>query len=411
MAGRASTDVNKHPRKAAMRRRGVALMGGTVGVFAAAAAMATGSAVTAAPAKADIDALLDPIIQPLITSLSDSIAGFDPSAAADLTSWGDSLLSSLNSIDLALPAASEPASAVAAADSPTSGTYDIPLTVQEATEPTVDVSVGGGPSVPMLVDTGSSGLVVPWESLGTNDFQALENLFQLGAPSNYGISGYSGGVDYLYLTYNSVPTDYGDGVLDTNGPVDVEVLSWPTSFSSPPNFETFLSDDDSSGILGIGADTAGPTTSPLEADGFNGVLVNIPGKDLVVEPTAPTGGDTIAGAPLTSGTLTEVVTNSSNQTVGSGLIYNDVDSGGVYGNIPSSIASNVAQGDTVSVYNGSTLLYTYQVGTDSLGQSEAPESVSGIGTAGNPIDSGVEPFLQEPIYIDYPNDTMTFYPK
>ena len=92
------------------------------GAFLAAAAMATGSAVTAAPAKADFEDLLDPIIQPLLTSLTDSLAGFDPAAAADLTSWTDSLLSSLNLIDLgaALPLTAEDSDEAVAAISPTS---------------------------------------------------------------------------------------------------------------------------------------------------------------------------------------------------------------------------------------------------------------------------------------------------
>ncbi len=53
MAGRDSTNGNKQSRDAGVRRRGVVIVGGAVGAFAAAAALATGSAVTAAPAKAD----------------------------------------------------------------------------------------------------------------------------------------------------------------------------------------------------------------------------------------------------------------------------------------------------------------------------------------------------------------------
>src|ERR1700734_3139777 len=134
-----------HDRKKQVRanvgRRLLVGMGASAGVFFAAAAMATGSA---GPAKADFEDLLDPIIQPILTSLTDSIGAFDPAAALDLTSWTDSFLASLNSIDLALPSAAEPASAVAAAaDSPTTGTYDIPITVQEDTEPTVQATVDG----------------------------------------------------------------------------------------------------------------------------------------------------------------------------------------------------------------------------------------------------------------------------
>ena len=82
MAGRDGIRGNNQSRKAKVRRRRVVIMGGAVGAFLAAAAMATGSAVTAAPAKADFEDLLDPIIQPILTSLTDSLAGFDPAAAA-----------------------------------------------------------------------------------------------------------------------------------------------------------------------------------------------------------------------------------------------------------------------------------------------------------------------------------------
>ena len=113
MTGHDGTKGNTQSRNAKVRRRRVVIMGGAIGAFLAAAAMATGSAVTAAPAKADFEDLLDPIIQPLLTSLTDSLAGFDPAAATDLTSWTDSLLSSLNSIDLALPSTAEPAASAA----------------------------------------------------------------------------------------------------------------------------------------------------------------------------------------------------------------------------------------------------------------------------------------------------------
>jgi hypothetical protein len=396
MAGR---DGKKQARSANVGRRLLVGMGAGAGVFFAAAAMATGSAVTAAPAKADFDALIDPIIQPILTSLT----AFDPAAATDLTSWTDSLLASLNSIDLAAPAASEPAAAVAAASSSTTGTYDIPITMQEVTEPTVQATVDGA-STTLLVDTGSSGLVIPYTDLGSNYLTQLESLFALGFPTGIGESGYSGGVDYIYLTYNNVPVDYLGGTgLDTSAPVDVEIFSFPTSLSSPADFQAFLADNQVTGILGIGANDSGPTTSPLYAAGYDGVTVNIPGHDLIVSPTNPgTAIDTLSGAPIVTKALTETVTTSTGTLVGSGSVSDDIDSGGVYGTIPSSIASStLAQGDKVSVYDGSTLLYQYTVGTDSLGTNEAPTVISGSG-----IDSGVEPFLTHPVYIDYANNTI-----
>ena len=383
-----------------------AKLAGAVGAFVAAAAMATGSAVTAAPAKADIDAFLDPLIQPLMTSLSDAIAGFDPAAATDLTSWTDSLLTSLNSIDVgaaALPSAAEPAAASASSGS---GVFDIPLTMQEVTEPSVNVAVEGGSSVPMLVDTGSSGLVLPWYEVGPFG----TGLFSLGLPTGINESGYSGGVDYLYLTYNNATVDYGDNVLTTtNTPIDVEILSWPTGPGSPPSFDQFLADDQVNGILGIGSHVGPSPEGPLEAAGYSGVLIDIPEGKLVVDSVNPLPSfDTLSGLPTPASALTETVTAPGGATVGTGPVYTDIDSGGVYGNIPSSIASSLAPGDKISVYDGNTLLYSYTVGTDSLGTSTAPEVVSGIGTADNPIDSGVEPYLLHPIYLDYATQKLFF---
>jgi hypothetical protein len=404
MAGRHST--NKQSRNAGMRRRGLVVVGGSVGAFAAAAAMATGSA---APAKADIiDTLLDPIIQPLITSMTDALAGFDPAAATDLTSYTDSLLSSLNSIDLALPSAAEPAAAVPASDS-TSGTYDIPITMMEGTEPTVQATVDGAPTT-LLVDTGSSGLVIPETDLGSNALTQLESLISLGVPSSIGESGYSGGVQYVYLVYDNVPTDYGNGALDTTGPVDVEIYSYnpsdPLSFLTNNAFQTFDQDNDVTGVLGIGDNTGGPTESPFQADGYQGVLLDInsqgTGGDLIVSPTNPdtpiNGDSTVSGAPISS--LYETVSNGGVVSGGSS-VSDDVDSGGVYGTIPSTLASDVQPGSVITVYSsqGGTELYQYTVGS----AGEEPTS-----TSGTSIDSGVLPFVGTPVYIDYANDTMTF---
>ncbi|MDT5021829.1 MAG: hypothetical protein QOI33_2353, partial [Mycobacterium sp.] len=359
------------------------------------------------------------IIQPFLTSLTDSIAVFDPAAALDLTSWTDSLLASLNtSFDFALPStdsalaaaatAAEPASSVAAAGA------TIPLTVLEGTEPAVNATIDGGTtSVPLLVDTGSSGLVLPYTDFGTNYFSQLEALYALGTPTGISESGYSGGVDYLYLTYNHVPVDYlgagGSTVLSTDGPVDVEIYSWDPSniFSYFTNdaFQHFLGSNEVSGILGIGENTAGPTTTPFE--GSSGVLVDIPHDQLVV------GGDNpFPSAPSTAG---DPVSNVL-EKVGTGTavaVSNNIDSGGVFGTIPSSLVSggSVPAGTLISVYNtGGQELYSYtttgnfDVGTGT-GVSDSPTVVSGTS-----IDSGVLPFVNHAVYLDYAGDKTYFGP-
>jgi len=392
MAGR---DGKKQARSANVGRRMLVGMGAGAGVFLAAAAMATGSA---APAKADFEDLLDPIIQPILTSLTDSIGAFDPAAALDLTSWSDSFLASLNSIDLALPSVGEPAAAVAAAADPTTGTYDIPLTVLEGTEPAVNASIDGGSSVPLLVDTGSAGLVIPWQDLGSGS--ELSDLLSLGLPTGIHESGYSGGVDYLYLTYNSVPVDYLNGstdVLSTDGPVDVEVYSWdPSNLGSlftNNAFENFLGSNDVSGILGVGENASGPTTSPFES--FGNVTVDVPGNDLIVGGD-PVTGTSLSGAPI----ITDYISIDGGPLE---KVSSDVDSGGVTGTIPSSLLTSSEYNSTTDLVNPNTTIAVYgnSNGTDELYSYMVTAANAPIVVSGSSMDSGVEPFLLGPISMEY----------
>ena len=194
--------------------------------------MATGSAVTAAPANADFDDLLDPIIQPILTHVADAVAGVDPSAAADLTSWTDSVLNSMSSVEpaSALSSTSDSVTAASSTSDATSGTYDIPITVQEDTEPSVQATVDGS-NTTLLVDTGSGGLVVPFQDFGSTTHEAIKALNESGAHfEKVGHSGYSGGVEYKYREYDDVTVSYGNGELTTsNSPIDVVMHSHGTS--------------------------------------------------------------------------------------------------------------------------------------------------------------------------------------
>jgi hypothetical protein len=158
-------------------------------------------------------------------------------------------------------------------------------------------------------------------------------------------------------------------------------------------FQDFLTGNDSTGILGVGSNDAGPTESPFYADGYDGVLVNVPGK--VQDVTNENSGIAVDVAPIT--TVYETVTTDG-QTVGS-TVSDDIDSGGVNGTIPASLAGDLEPGSVISVYEsngdggGGTLLYLYVVQS-----GEVPTVLTGTDTD---IDSGVAPFLLEPIYIDY----------
>jgi hypothetical protein len=112
----------------------------------------------------------------------------------------------------------------------------VPLTVSNITEPTINLSVNGGKTIPVLVDTGSEGLVVPLKDIG---------LQHLGLPTGLGSSAYSGGLVYVYASFHT-SVDFGSGIVTAPTDVKVVLFSFPTSFSS------FVAGDGASGILGIG---------------------------------------------------------------------------------------------------------------------------------------------------------------
>jgi PPE-repeat protein len=291
-------------------------------------------------------------------------------------------------------------------------TATTPLTMVAGTEPIVNASVGSGPMVPLLVDTGSTGLVIPFTRAG-----GLLGVLQMGLPTNFGIGGYSGGLDYFYATYNA-PVNFGGGLVTARTPVNVEFFAFPTSIQSAINngfsFQSFFATDGAVGVLGVGPNAGGPGPSiPLQAlpSPFNqGLLINETATNPYLQfgaaPTADapllhwngssyvpvTSSTTVTGAPITN--LQVSVNGGPLQTVSS-----IVDSGGVDGTLPSGL--NVPPGQPVQVFlpGDSTPLYTYTNGVDYF-----PTSIStGLMNTGN------LPYLISPIYINYGNNTLTVY--
>ncbi|ORV85887.1 hypothetical protein AWC11_18405 [Mycobacterium interjectum] len=285
----------------------------------------------------------------------------------------------------------------------TGGTATAPLTVFGDTEPLVNASVGTGSGMPLLVDTGSTGLVVPFTKVG-----GLLGLLQLGIPHGLGIGGYSGGLDYVYATYNA-PVNFGGGLVTSSTPVNVELFAWPVSIQSAMNsgltFQSFFATDGASGVLGVGPNAGGPGPSiPLQAlpSPYNtGLLINqtatnpylqFGGHNTVTTPALTT----LNGSPITN--LQVQIGTGSLQTVPS-----IVDSGGVEGTLPASIGAS--PGDNIRVYDstGTHLLYQYTYnGTGTDGYFPTPIS-SGLMNTGNLI------FAEHPIYVDFGNNTSTVF--
>jgi PPE-repeat protein len=273
-------------------------------------------------------------------------------------------------------------------------TATAPLTIVGGTEPIVNAAIGGGQPVPLLVDTGSTGLTIPFPKVG-----GLLGVLELGIPRGFGIGGYSGGIDYLYATYDA-PVNFGGGLVTARTPVNVEFFAWPNSIQSLMNngltYQSFFATDGAAGVLGVGPNAGGPgpsiPTQALPAPFNAGLLIDQPAHQLVFEAQPGTGIATLNGSPITN---LEVSLNggATTQTVAS-----IVDSGGVEGTLPSGL--NVQPGQTVTVYApGGQELYHF---TYDGNYFPTPIS-SGLMNTGNLL------FQQHPVYINYGANTTTIY--
>lgn len=263
----------------------------------------------------------------------------------------------------------------------------VPVTMKANTEPVVYISVNGGKKVPVLLDTGSSGLVLTQDSVGSGS---------LGPATGSGTSGYSGGLTYDYTTYDTT-VDFGSGAVTS--PTGVNIVDGADAQA----FKDYLAPAGVVGVLGVGANTAGPgpsiptTSLPGElSDGFtlhqNKGLFGFRGE-LIFGPNPYPVRVSVPGAP---DAYVKVSINDGPKQDASAII----DTGGVYGTLPSYLiggGSSVPNGTKISVYNGdgSVLLYSYTVNA-----SNAPTVVD----PGELMNTGYEAFQHGPVYINYAAD-------
>jgi VCBS repeat-containing protein len=256
----------------------------------------------------------------------------------------------------------------------------VALRMVAVTEPVIDISVNGGPTVPVLVDTGSAGLVIGAPYVGQQN---------LGAATGSGVSGYSGGLTYSYNTYTAT-VNFGNGIV--TAPTSVDVVS----AASQQAFANYFAGAGVVGVLGIGPNSGGPGPSiviaALPGELGDGVLIDEDQGVFEFGPNPLPTRTSIAGAPYAS--LEVKVGNGPLQPVTA-----VIDSGGVYGTIPSSViggsqlSGNLPAGTVISVYtgDGQTLLYSYTTtGTNTP-----------TVTSENVMDTGYVPFAQGPVYISY----------
>lgn len=258
----------------------------------------------------------------------------------------------------------------------------VPLTMYAGTEPIVYISVDGGPKVPVLVDTGSSGLVISSSAVGSG----------LGTATGSGTGAYSGGLTYDYNTYNAT-VDFGNGV--TTVPTAVNVVS----VEDDAAFRNYFDSAGVVGVLGIGANSVGPGPShpatSLPGELSDGVLIYQDLGVLVFGPNPLPARVTVPGTPNAN---LQIQVGNGNKVPVNAII----DSGGVYGTLPSYIiggsqtSGNLPAGTKISVYtnDGQTLLYTYTT-KGNTGPTVITDTLH---------NTGNEPFAQGPVYIDYAPD-------
>ncbi len=255
--------------------------------------------------------------------------------------------------------------------------------------PQINLSVNGGRSVPVLVDSGATGLVLPIRYLG---------LQHLGLPTGIGIARYDAGVNALYLTFDTT-VNFGNGAVTTPTPVDAIILKYPTSLSGIVAIAKGEVFGGSTGDLGIGPDlpayaTKGePTnivTTALPGELNQGELINESAGYLEFGPNQLTSTPTGTITPATY-VLLDVSANGGTPQPVSVLF----DSGGSVGSIPQPIAGDsVPPGTVISFYStdGQTLLYSYTTST----------TYTPVVTGSTPplvMNTGNEPFALGPVYI------------
>lgn len=270
----------------------------------------------------------------------------------------------------------------------------VPLSMYAGVEPIVTISVNGGPKIKVLVDTGSSGLVVNAKNVGQTG---------LGESVSSGTGGYSGGLTYTYDTYNTT-VNFGSGIV--TAPTSVNVITDPAQQAA---FAKFLANNGVVGVLGVGTNAVGPgpglVTTGLPGALKNGIYIDEVGRKLTFGPNPLPARVTTSGSPNVIGSMT---VNGVNTPIN--LL---VDSGGVYGTIPSTMVDSsqlvpikntdgtvayyvLKAGVPISVYDADgNLLYTFTT------TSSYRPTVTFDDYNAELSNTGAMPFLHNRIYIDY----------
>jgi hypothetical protein len=299
-------------------------------------------------------------------------------------------------------------------------------------QPVIDLSIGGGQSLSVALDTGSQGLVVPiWDVPWQDILNELEHFSFDDITFGAFPAGFTIGLD--------IPTsvDFGNGIVAEHTVVNGLLLTFPFSAIDAQALAGAPVD----GILGIGPNAGGThlVTADLPGDLGKGVLIDEPGGRLVFGAQPDTVGGmspitTIQGAPFPGAPrdLDPIkIQFGDGPLVETGGVF---DSGGKGGWVPSDafmdylLSQNpppdpdvfrlleqietgfVPGGVPVSVYApDGTLLYSY-VTQDSTMQVLPNWLMKMLVNIDGVVNTGNAAFLHNPVYISNADGgAMTFY--
>lgn len=261
------------------------------------------------------------------------------------------------------------------------------LYIDQYGNPLINISVAGGPSLPVIVDSGSTGLLVPPQYV---------NLAALGAPTGSGSVSYGITSNRLFIDYDMYQTtvNYGNGIVSPSTTVAVATSAFLNTPSNPIDLSLLPA------YLGVGPNNGFPFSTPTNASlptNMNqGVLFNMPRGLLEFGPNSLPPIVDLDGAP---GTVVQVqINNELPQTV---TAY--IDSGGVGGTIPQSLVPGLAVGNRLP--EGTIIRVSTINGVHLYTQTVTAASTPVVVPSNSLFNTGNYPFLVGPIYV-WNNDVI-----
>ncbi|KQH79359.1 hypothetical protein AO501_15075 [Mycobacterium gordonae] len=252
--------------------------------------------------------------------------------------------------------------------------------------PMLNITVGGGPTSPVIVDSGASGLVVPPHYV---------DLATLGAPTGSGSVSYGGSLLVNYQTYQTT-LNFGNGIVTE--PTTIGVATSATLSGRVVDLSTLPA------YLGVGQNNDYPfpasVIDALPGNLDDGVLVNLPRGTMQFGPNPLPPYVGMGGSPRT--VVQVQINNELPQTVGA-----FIDTGGALGAVPQSLVPGLNIGNhlpagtviTVSTING-VPLYTQTVTAANTPFVVASATGPMYGPGYYVFNTGSYPFSLLPVYFE-----------